>query len=116
MASTSWSISTVLRGQRLGILARRPAPIQASHLSYNGTGGHTFTDYLIADPVSVPMDLQEFYTEDRPSAGLLSSVEWHTETVEPIPSRRDYGLPVDGSSSAASASVTRSRRRCSTSG
>lgn len=85
------------RGQRLGILARRPAPVQASYLSYNGTGGHRFTDYLIADPVSVPMDLQEFYTEKivhLPDCYL----PWNgtRKLTGPLPSRSDYGLPEEG--------------------
>ncbi len=85
------------RGQRLGILARRPAPVQVNYLSYNGTCGHAFADYLIADPVSVPMDLQEFYAEKiihLPGCYL----PWNTtrKVAGPVLPRRAYGLPDHG--------------------
>ena len=48
---------------RLGILAYRPAPIQAHYLGYPGTTGAPFIDYLIADPVLIPPEHQCYYTE-----------------------------------------------------
>jgi predicted O-linked N-acetylglucosamine transferase (SPINDLY family) len=41
-------------GARPGVLARRPAPIQASYQGYPGTLGGGLTDYLIADAVVIP--------------------------------------------------------------
>jgi predicted O-linked N-acetylglucosamine transferase (SPINDLY family) len=51
------------RDCRLGILAGRPAPVQASYLGYPGTTGADFIDYVIADPIILPFDQQPFYTE-----------------------------------------------------
>ena len=51
------------RHARLGILAHRPAPVQAAYLGYPGTTGAGFIDYLIADPTVLPFDQQPFYTE-----------------------------------------------------
>src|SRR5262249_47343437 len=41
---------------RSGILAFRPAPIQASYLGFPGTAGADFIDYIIADPIVAPFD------------------------------------------------------------
>ena len=48
---------------RLGILAHRPAPVQATYLGYAGTTGAGFIDYVIADQTVLPFDQQPFYTE-----------------------------------------------------
>lgn len=48
---------------RLGILAYRPAPVQAHFLGYPGTTGAKFVDYLIADSVLIPPEHQINYTE-----------------------------------------------------
>lgn len=41
----------------------RPAPIQVSYLAYPGSLGSRQFDYVIADPVVLPMDQQTFYDE-----------------------------------------------------
>ncbi len=48
---------------RTGIAARRPAPIQVSFLGFPATMGADFIDYVIADPVVLPMDQQRFFDE-----------------------------------------------------
>ncbi len=54
------------------ILAYRPAPIQVNYLGFPGTMGTNFIDYVIADPIVLPLDQQPFlYGADRPSARLL---------------------------------------------
>jgi protein O-GlcNAc transferase len=50
-------------GARLGILARRPAPLQVSYLGFPGTTGAPFIDYLLADRVVVPPGDERFYSE-----------------------------------------------------
>ena len=45
------------------ILAYRPAPIQVNFLGYPGTMGADYIDYVIADPIVLPMDQQVFYDE-----------------------------------------------------
>jgi len=51
------------RDARPEILALRPAPIQVSYLGYPGTMGVGFIDYIVADPVVLPMAAQPFYDE-----------------------------------------------------
>jgi predicted O-linked N-acetylglucosamine transferase (SPINDLY family) len=49
--------------ERSGIFALRAAPIQVSFLGFPGTLGAAYMDYLIADPVVVPPELQVHYVE-----------------------------------------------------
>ncbi len=50
-------------GARPGVPARRPAPVQASYLGFSGTTGHRFHDYIIADPVVCPAEMEPQYAE-----------------------------------------------------
>jgi len=51
------------RGTRSGIFVHRAAPVQVNYLGYPGTMGADFIDYIIADAVTIPADLQHFYSE-----------------------------------------------------
>ncbi len=51
------------RGQRLGIAAQRPAPVQVSYLGFAGTTGADCIDYLIGDPFVTPVVLEDLYAE-----------------------------------------------------
>jgi protein O-GlcNAc transferase len=84
-------------GARLGILARRPAPVAVQYLGYLGTMGADFIDYVIADAIVLPHDQQCFYTEkivQLPECFQIS------DTVRPAPSqvpgRSKLGLPESG--------------------
>lgn len=50
-------------GARLGILARRPAPVQVSFLGWPGTTGADFIDYVVGDAFLIPADHAGFYSE-----------------------------------------------------
>ena len=83
-------------GQRLGILARRPAPIQISYLAYPGTTGAPFIDYLVADPWVIPASERDAYSE---CLIVLPHCYQPTDNRRPIgerPSRGQAGLPDDG--------------------
>mgnify|MGYP000001377824 CR=1 FL=1 len=51
------------RGHRIGILARRPAPVQINYLGYPGSTGAPFIDYVVGDPVVTPLEAAPLYSE-----------------------------------------------------
>lgn len=51
-------------GNRLGVLARRPAPVQAHYLGYAGTTGAPYIDYFLSDEVATPQRLKGDFTEE----------------------------------------------------
>lgn len=48
---------------RSQIFQHRLAPVQISYLGYPGSMGAQFIDYMIADPVVIPPEQREFYSE-----------------------------------------------------
>jgi predicted O-linked N-acetylglucosamine transferase (SPINDLY family) len=82
---------------RMGIPARRPAPVQAVWLGYPGTGGGTWNDYVIADRFVAPPADAAFYVEQLCH---LPHCYLATDDRQPIASgrmtRADAGLPDDG--------------------
>jgi predicted O-linked N-acetylglucosamine transferase (SPINDLY family) len=48
---------------RTGIFAERCAPIQVNYLGYPGTMAAPYIDYIIADPVLIPPETQDYYSE-----------------------------------------------------
>lgn len=48
---------------RMGIFARRAAPIQVNYLGFPGTLGCDYIDYIIADRFVIPENRKSFYTE-----------------------------------------------------
>ena len=59
---------------RTGIIALRPAPIQANFLGFAGTMGAEFIDYIVADATVIPEGAEAHYAEHvvrLPDAGLV---------------------------------------------
>jgi predicted O-linked N-acetylglucosamine transferase (SPINDLY family) len=48
---------------RTGVFSHRAAPIQVNYLGYPGTMGASYIDYIIADSILIPPELQQYYTE-----------------------------------------------------
>jgi protein O-GlcNAc transferase len=82
---------------RPGILAQRPAPIQVSWLGYTASMGVDFMDYIIADRIALPFELQPFFGESivhLPDCYLAHDSR-QAISLQP-PSRAEAGLPAEG--------------------
>jgi protein O-GlcNAc transferase len=84
-------------GQRTGILARRPAPLQVNYLGLPATMGASYMDYLIADPFLVTEAQQAHYSEKL--VWLCGGFQPNDDRRDLKPSgqpRRAFGLPDEG--------------------
>jgi protein O-GlcNAc transferase len=85
------------KGARTGIAARRPAPVQLSFVGFPGTMGADFIDYVIADPVVLPMDEQAFYSEEIVRLPHCYQPNDTKRLIANIsPTRAECGLPDEG--------------------
>jgi predicted O-linked N-acetylglucosamine transferase (SPINDLY family) len=90
-------ISSFAGDGRLGILSRRPAPIQVNYLAYPGTIGAPYFDYIIADQTVIPSWNCVHYSEQ---VVYLPHTYQPTDNKNPVsenaPSRSEAGLPESG--------------------
>jgi predicted O-linked N-acetylglucosamine transferase (SPINDLY family) len=83
--------------ERLPILAWRPAPIQVNFLGYPGTLGAPFIDYVVADPIALPMSDQPFFTEKIVQLpDCYQPNDSKREIAARTPTRAECGLPNEG--------------------
>jgi len=82
---------------RMGIFARRAAPIQVNYLGFPATLGAPYIDYIIADAVVIPENEQRFYDEQvvyLPDSYQANDDRGRDMTA--APSRAEAGLPQNG--------------------
>ncbi len=85
------------RDARPEVMARRPAPVQVSYLGYPGTMGVAFIDYILGDPVVLPMAQQPCYTERIVQLPDCYQVNDRRRPLpETAPDRAGHGLPAEG--------------------
>lgn len=82
-------------GSRLGVLARRPAPVQAHYLGYPATIGADYLDGFLTDAVATPPELEAEFTERvvRVPHCFMASAAEPVEPGAAVPTRADEQLP-----------------------
>ena len=81
------------QGARMGVLGRRPAPVQLHWLGYPGTVGRGLADANITHPVRDPRPFDRYY--DEPLIRIQSWLGTGGWPLPDLPSRAAYGLPPD---------------------
>ncbi len=82
---------------RPGIFAARAAPLQVNYLGYPGTMAALFMDYLIADPIVLPLDEQQYVTEKIVHLpDCYQPNDTKRVVAEETPTREAAGLPASG--------------------
>ncbi|MDX2142516.1 MAG: tetratricopeptide repeat protein [Rhodospirillaceae bacterium] len=77
---------------RIGIFARRAAPLQVQTLGYPGTLAVPFIDYIIADDVVIPPDHETDYTERVVILPHTFQVNDDRRVISAAPTRAQAGL------------------------
>jgi predicted O-linked N-acetylglucosamine transferase (SPINDLY family) len=80
---------------RTGVLAMRPAPIQAHYLGFPGTLGASFVDYIIADRTVIPEEHAANYAEKIVLLPNSYQANDRRRSAGIIQRRADHGLPGD---------------------
>jgi protein O-GlcNAc transferase len=81
---------------RTGVFSQRPAPIQINYLGFPGTIGADYIDYIIADPIVIPPQQEDFYTEKIVWLPECYQVNDSKRPVAEMPTRAGVALPDDG--------------------
>ena len=84
------------QGHRLDIMARRPAPVQATFLGFPGGTGTKFIDYVIADRIVLPPEHRAFFTEQPAWLPHSYMPPGEPASTGSVHRRADWGLPEDG--------------------
>jgi len=82
---------------RIGVLARRAAPIQVNYLGFPGTSGAPYIDYILGDRWVTPMEHAAHFSEQIVQLPWSYQINSHrTLPLGPCPSRTELGLPEEG--------------------
>jgi protein O-GlcNAc transferase len=84
------------QGARMGLLALRPARVQATYLGFAGTTGAPFVDYLVGDGFVTPENAADGYAETLVRLPGSYMVADPAREIGPTPERSACGLPERG--------------------
>lgn len=82
---------------RLGVLARRPAPIQVNYIGTPATSGADYIDYILGDSWVTPQENAAYFAEkiiQLPWNYMINSLR--SVPLQPCPGRAELGLPAEG--------------------
>jgi predicted O-linked N-acetylglucosamine transferase (SPINDLY family) len=82
-------------GNRMGVLARRPAPLQAAFLGFPGTTGASFIDYIVGDPLVTPLANADHFSEHIAQMPLCYQPNDRQRPRPESMTRSQVGLPED---------------------
>jgi len=83
------------RGSRFELLAFKPARVCAAFLGYPATTGADFIDYMIGDPVVLPLAQAGQYSERLAQLPNSYQPNDRRRALPPAPTRTQAGLPED---------------------
>jgi protein O-GlcNAc transferase len=81
---------------RFSIFSYRAAPIQINYIGFIGTTGADYMDYIIADPVMIPVESRQYYSEKILYLPWYQANDSKRKDSNQAPSRTDLGLPSTG--------------------
>ena len=84
------------RFARIGLFARRPAPIIVNWLGFPGTAGSACHHYLVADPHIVPPEAEIYYSEKVLRLPCYQPNDRKRQVATETPARAEAGLPESG--------------------
>jgi protein O-GlcNAc transferase len=80
---------------RMGVFARRPAPIQVNYLGFPATLGASYIDYIVADRIVIPEEQKRFYDEKVVWLPDTYQVNDDRRAIGPATTRAAHNLPED---------------------
>jgi len=83
------------RGSRFELLAFKPARVSAAFLGYPATTGADFIDYMIGDPIVLPLAQAGQYSERLAQLPNSYQPNDRRRALPPAPTRAQAGLPED---------------------
>lgn len=81
---------------RTKVFALRAAPIQMSYIGYLGTMGASYMDYLVADPILIPTEHRQHYSEKLIYLPSYQANDSRRPTRHRVMTREELGLPSAG--------------------
>ena len=87
-------LTGLTQGGRTALLASKPAPVQVNWLGFAGTTGADFIDYIVADSVVIPPEIEPYFTEKVVALpGCYLPNDSTRAIASHVPTRADQGLP-----------------------